>query len=393
MDLSEPPSCASSPYPLAEPTDDSLHLLAENMPPLAWMADATGRVFWFNGSWLHFSDAFSGTFYGCRWREILEPQNADNVIASIGVAFQKCILWEDTIFLRGRDGMYRCFSSRIEPILDGEGTPVRWIGIHTDITQQRAFEAQAHSDAERMHLALTAGAVIGTWFWDLTKNELIIDKRYAEAVGITIPSRSKSVSYQEVTANVHPGDKAALDIAISEAIALGGRYSHQYRVRRNDGRYHWVEANGTINFDVVGNPASFAGVLKDVTQKQAINDSFYQAAARLNAVLNNTKMAVFFTDINGLCVYVNAAALDRTGYGLEHLHGYKICEVLYPREPDGTTCDLAQCPISRALTEGIRIEGERFFLGRNGEFFPVAFSASPMINEEGALFGAVLEAR
>ncbi len=49
-----------------------------------------------------------------------------------------------------------------------------------------------------------------------------------------------------MVATVYPDDKAGLAAAIEKAIDRGGAYVHQYRVRRADGRYYWIEANGRV---------------------------------------------------------------------------------------------------------------------------------------------------
>ena len=57
---------------------------------------------------------------------------------------------------------------------------------------------------------------------------------------------------------------------IGDVIARGGAYAHQYRVRRNDGRYYWIEANGRVHHDLDGTPRSFPGVLIDVEDRRAV---------------------------------------------------------------------------------------------------------------------------
>ena len=50
--------------------------------------------------------------------------------------------WEDSSPLRRRNGTYRWFLSRAEPLRDSEGRVWRWFGTNTDITIQRENEQQ-----------------------------------------------------------------------------------------------------------------------------------------------------------------------------------------------------------------------------------------------------------
>lgn len=52
-----------------------------------------------------------------------------------------------------------------------------------------------------------------------------------------------------------------------------------------------------------------------------LEDQLRQSQRRLNAVLNNTRMAVFMMDERQHCTYMNAAAEALTGYSLAETQG------------------------------------------------------------------------
>ncbi|WP_446907595.1 PAS domain-containing protein, partial [Klebsiella pneumoniae] len=68
--------------------------------------------------------------------------------------------------------------------------------------------------------------------------------------------------------------------AIGAVIARGGPYAHQYRVRRADGRYYWIEANGRVDHAPDGTPLSFPGVLLDVEERRAMLAALRESEAR-----------------------------------------------------------------------------------------------------------------
>jgi PAS domain S-box-containing protein len=151
----------------------------------------------------------------------------------------------------------------------------------------RASEALARENIDRVKLALSAGAIIGTWFWDLPNDRFTVDEAFALAFGLDPALGRDGLSLQQVVASVHPEDRAGLAEAMSEAIERGGAYAHPYRVRRADGRYYWIEANGRVDRAPDGTPLSFPGVLLDIEQRRAIEDERDRAAAALRA-LNET---------------------------------------------------------------------------------------------------------
>lgn len=112
----------------------------------------------------------------------------------------------------------------------------------------------------------------------------------------------------------------------------------------------------------------------------------------LSAVLNNTRMAVFFMDENQHCTYMNAAAEDLTGYSFAEIQGRTLHDAVHHTRPDGRPYPLEECPIDRALPEKTQTAGEEVFVHKDGHFYPVAFTASP-IQQGTAVVGTVLEVR
>ncbi|MFC0408294.1 PAS domain S-box protein [Roseomonas elaeocarpi] len=154
-------------------------------------------------------------------------------------------------------------------------------------TALRESEALAWENIQRVQLALAAGAIVGTWFWDLPTDRFTVDEAFAQTFGLDPALGRSGLSLAQVVATVHPDDKPALSAAMGEAIARGGAYAHQYRVRRADGTYGWIEANGRVDHAPDGTPLSFPGVLIDVEERRAVEAERDRVAAELRA-LNET---------------------------------------------------------------------------------------------------------
>ncbi|PNU03361.1 ATP-binding protein [Novosphingobium guangzhouense] len=150
-----------------------------------------------------------------------------------------------------------------------------------------ASEALARQNIQRVQLALSAGAIIGTWFWDIPQDRFTVDEAFAQSFGLDPALRREDLSLAQIVARVHPDDRAGLASAMDEAIRRGGAYAHQYRVRRADGRYYWIEANGRVELAPDGAPLNFPGVLLDIEQRRTIEQERDRASAELRA-LNET---------------------------------------------------------------------------------------------------------
>ncbi len=151
----------------------------------------------------------------------------------------------------------------------------------------RESESRVRDNIQRVQLAMAAGAIIGTWFWDVPSDHFTVDEGFAEAFGFDPQKGRSGLSLQEVIETVHPDDREGLIAAINEAIAQGGAYAHQYRTRRADGKFYWLEANGRVELAPDGTALKFPGVLIDIESRRAVEAERDRALVALRA-LNDT---------------------------------------------------------------------------------------------------------
>jgi PAS domain S-box-containing protein len=194
-----------------------------------------------------------------------------------------------------QDGSRVFLNGSLHPLpVDAQGNPRGFLKIARDETERRkaehalrASEAAAKIDAQRVQLALAAGAIIGTWVWDLPTDRFTVDEPFARSFGLDPALGREGLALEQVVATVHPDDQAGLAAAIDEAIARGGAYAHQYRTRRADGQYQWLEANGRVEHAPDGTPLSFPGVLIDVEERRKLAEERDRALIELRG-LNDT---------------------------------------------------------------------------------------------------------
>jgi PAS domain S-box-containing protein len=124
--------------------------LADNMSQLAWMADATGWLFWYNRRWYEYSGTTFEDMQGWGWEKIHHPEHVARVVERWRRAHATGEPWEDTFPLRDKNGTYRWFLSRAMPIRDAEGTVTRWFGTNTEITELREIQTALRQSEERL---------------------------------------------------------------------------------------------------------------------------------------------------------------------------------------------------------------------------------------------------
>ncbi|WP_235919386.1 PAS domain S-box protein [Aureimonas psammosilenae] len=229
----------------------------------------------------------------------------------------------------------RMFLNNGAPIRDGENNIIGGVVVELDITERmevdrrlRESEALARENVERVQLALSAGAIIGTWVWDLPTDRFTVDEAFARNFGLDPALGRVGLSLAQVVETVHPDDSAGLAEAIRLSIERGGAYAHQYRVRREDGRYYWIEANGRVDRAPDGTPLRFPGVLIDVDERRAIAEErdrtaamLREQAAEFQALADNIPILCWMADADGRIYWFNRRWYDYTGGTPETMEG------------------------------------------------------------------------
>jgi PAS domain S-box-containing protein len=118
-------------------SESRFRTLADNIAQLAWMADPSGQVVWYNKRFLDYTGATTEEMATRGWRSVHHPDHVERVAAIVRRGFERGESWEDTFPLRARDGSYRWFLSRAMPIRDEAGNVLRWFGTSTDVTAER----------------------------------------------------------------------------------------------------------------------------------------------------------------------------------------------------------------------------------------------------------------
>lgn len=166
---------------------------------------------------------------------------------------------------------------------------------------------------QRLQLALDAGAIAGTWYWDVQQDHFTADARFARYFSLDVETMRRGTCLSEVVQSIHPDDEARVGHLIATALKAGGPYCAQYRVEQLDGSYRWIEANGHVTLDDQGMAVSFPGVLIDIhvrKQREIYQDALIALGDRLRDLQTIEDIAAASAQV---CAEVLMVA--RAGYG------------------------------------------------------------------------------
>lgn len=203
---------------------------------------------------------------------------------------------------------------------------------------------------------------------------------------------------------LHPDDLAATKEAWDLATKAKKLYRHEHRLCMKNGEYRWhISRAYPKNFqqelmwygsatDHHEEKLALERMNENKKHLSEISQELRYQKKLLETVTQNTSLALFLMDDKQQCIYMNESAEIMTGFTLEELKGKELHYYIHHKHPDGTHYPLEDCPIDRALPQKNREQGEEVFIHKDGHFYPVAFTASPIV-VGGTPIGTVIEVR
>ncbi|KAA9038570.1 PAS domain-containing protein [Ginsengibacter hankyongi] len=124
----------------SEEVRERFETLANNIPNLAWIANADGYIFWFNNRWYEYTGTTPQEMIGWGWKSVHDPSTFPSVLENWQYSIQTGKPLEMVFPLKGADNVFRPFLTRVVPIYNNQGKLIRWLGTNTDITKQKEVE-------------------------------------------------------------------------------------------------------------------------------------------------------------------------------------------------------------------------------------------------------------
>jgi PAS domain S-box-containing protein len=246
-------------------SEERFRLIANSIPQLAWMADPSGRLFWFNERWYEFAGADPND-PRAGWSSWIEAQDGQYLpVAEQRWRFSLAsgVPFDMEFPMRRYDGQYRWFLTRAVPSRGTDGRPTLWFGTSTDITEHRETAQALRQSEERLLLAVET-AQLGLWTLDPVRQEL----RCSDAFRLQIGRDHRSVTYDEFWRSVHPDDRAELEARVRDAMQAGEIVNSEHRILWPNGEARWILARARPVFGDDGSFVQLLGVSLDVTDRK-----------------------------------------------------------------------------------------------------------------------------
>ncbi|MDQ6802360.1 MAG: PAS domain S-box protein [Acidobacteriota bacterium] len=111
--------------------------LFDLMPQLGWTALPDGFIDFYNRGWYEYTGTTFEQMQGWGWQSVHDPEMLPKVVERWRHSIETGTPFEMEFPLRRHDGSFRWFLTRVNPLRDGDGNIVRWVGINTDVDDRR----------------------------------------------------------------------------------------------------------------------------------------------------------------------------------------------------------------------------------------------------------------
>ncbi|ELZ51275.1 multi-sensor signal transduction histidine kinase [Halorubrum coriense DSM 10284] len=199
---------------------------------------------------------------------------------------------------------------------DGEGEPVRAVGIHLDVDEQKRREAELMR-TRRVIERTQESASIGWWEVDLTEESLTWSD---EVYRIHEVPTDESVEIGDGVAFYHPDDRETIEAAFDRLIEDGESYDLELRIMTETDRTRWVRTVGDPQYDENGEIVGALGLFQDITERKEYERAIESTREELRKIIDLVPDLVFAKNREGEYLLANeatAAAYGRTPADVE----------------------------------------------------------------------------
>jgi len=355
----------------ARATDAELRRIIDTIPVLAWCNRPDGSNEFINRRWQDYTGLSQNAASGWGWKVAFHPDDLGPLWGRWRSMLSSGERGAIEARIRRHDGVYRWFSSRVEPLRDELGNVVRWYGTSTDIDDLKRAQIelqQGQEELRRITDAIPQAIIV------LSPEGLPL---YTNRVSYDITG----VSLEEVTAEnyrarvFHPEDVERLREERQAALSRPEPFSNEQRVRGRDGRYRWFLIAYNPLLDADGRIVRWYATGTDIDARKRSEDRTRNENLALREEIGRASM---FQEIVG-----RSEALSRV-----------LSEVAKVAPTDSTVLILGETGtgkelIARAIHEQSKRSSGAFIRVSCGAIPPSLIASELFGHEKGAFTGAL----
>jgi PAS domain S-box-containing protein len=241
------------------PSMEDFRLIADNLPVLCWIARGDGYIFWYNRRWHDYCGSTPEAMEGWGWQSVHDPNELPAVMERWQLSIANAKPFEMIFPLRGSDGVFRRFLTRIVPVIGPGGAVVRWIGTNTEVESQLSTEAALEASEGKLRV-LTDAMPQMIWSTLPDGHHDYYNARWYEFTGVPYGS-TDGEGWNDM---FHPEDRERAWARWRHSLETGEPYEIEYRLRHHSGQYRWTLGRALPVRNAAGAITRWIGTCTDI---------------------------------------------------------------------------------------------------------------------------------
>ena len=282
-------------------SERNLALIINTIPALAWSANVDGRAEFFNQHYLDYVGLTAEEAKDWGWTAAVHPEDSSGLAATWQRIMASEAPGETEARLRRRDGAYRWFLFRVNPLRDESGAIVKWYGVNTDIEDRKRAE-DALRRSESFLLQVQAVSHTGGWRYDVATDTVEsspeIQRVYAIQPGEDI---TKPPFWFD---RIHPEDRPRVQAHFERCMREQIDYQAGYRIVLPDGTIRYQYATGHPILDDAGNLVEFIGASMDMTEHWQATTELHRTSEALRELQTTMSRAAQVATVGELAASI-----------------------------------------------------------------------------------------
>lgn len=267
------------------------------------ITDTNGRIEWANQAFSRLTGVNLSDAYGLTHSELVKSGKQDGAYyQSMWETIFTNKVWRGELVNRRKDGTLYDEEMTITPLVNEQGEITHFVAVKQEVTERKQMELQLiESELQYRILANSGQALI--WTADTDKLRDYFNKVWLEFTGRSM-QQERGNGWVE---GVHPDDfQRCLDVYTS-SFDRREKFSMDYRLRRHDGEYRWIQDDGCPRYNSAGEFIGYIGYCFDITERKRMEEKLRDSDAFNVSILNSLTSHIAVLDAQGVIVAVNNA--------------------------------------------------------------------------------------
>jgi PAS domain S-box-containing protein len=309
-----------------------------------------------------------------RWQELMEREG---VVRDFEIQVQKLdgsVIWvnDSARAVKDEQGRVLHYEGSIEDITERKQAEeeLREYREHLeDLVEERTAELR---ESEARYRSLFDGVPVG--LYRTTPTGDLMDVNLAAVQMFGYASRDDALAIETTGLYVNPEDRLRWQRVMERE---GIVRAFETRLYRNDGSVMWISDTARAVKDELGQVLYYEGSLEDITQRKQFEEEIRRQRDYLEALFDNSPVAVVTADLEGKVVSWNPMAETLFGYAQEEVVGVDLDELV---AADDSIREEAASYTDRVLSDlGRRVQGTTQRTRKDGSLFDVDLLALPLV--------------